>query len=73
MRKNMKIKLSKAGVVDEFTKFVYPTLPHKDATAVRTAWNEFVDSLQKSGNITENQAATWDQPAFVKKGIAPRR
>jgi len=34
----------------------------KDIPARRYEWSTFVDSLQKDGQITENQAHNWDNP-----------
>ena len=34
----------------------------KDYAARKMAWNNFVDGLQKEGQITERQADTWAQP-----------
>jgi hypothetical protein len=42
-----------------------------DKPGVREAWNNWVDHLQKSGEITEGQASRWDQPKFVQEGKMP--
>jgi len=36
-----------------------------DKPMKRQAWNNYVDWLQKSGEITERQAATWTQPHYI--------
>lgn len=41
-------------------------IPTNDRPALRMAWNDYVDALQKSGRITERQAETWDQPSWVR-------
>ena len=33
-----------------------------DKVAMRTAWNDFVDWLQKAGKVTTKQADTWVNP-----------
>jgi hypothetical protein len=33
-----------------------------DKAAMRQAWNDYVDALQKNGDITAKQAETWDSP-----------
>jgi hypothetical protein len=33
-----------------------------DKGAIRLAWNNFIDGLQKSGQISEHSAATWVNP-----------
>ncbi len=33
-----------------------------DLPARREGWNNFVDHLQKDGQITSKQAETWDNP-----------
>ncbi len=37
-----------------------------DITAVRTAWNEYTDALQESGQITARQSETWTQPNIAR-------
>lgn len=34
----------------------------RDVVAMRTAWNDFVDGLQKAGRVTERQASAWVNP-----------
>ena len=34
----------------------------QDATALRCAWNDYVDGLQKDGHITARQAENWTNP-----------
>lgn len=33
----------------------------------RMVWNNFVDGLHRSGEITEHQMQTWDQPRGLEK------
>jgi hypothetical protein len=53
--------------IRDFKESILPGLPSRDRPALRGAWNDYVDHLQKDGQISERAAATWDQPAFVKK------
>lgn len=53
-------------VADAISMFREEVLPevlssygHNDVPAVLTAWDQFVDYLQKSGEITEKQAYMW--------------
>lgn len=62
--------MTRNDAVREFTEAILPDVlkrygPH-DKTAIRTAWNEFVDGLQKDGRITERQASTWLGPAITR-------
>jgi hypothetical protein len=62
--------MTKSEAVTEFAKTVLPAVVaqfgRKDKPAVRTAWNDFVDALQKSGQITERQSETWQAPNFAR-------
>lgn len=44
----------------------FPKLP-ADKPARRQAWNDYIDGLQKDGQITRRQSETWTQPAFINK------
>ncbi len=33
-----------------------------DNVSIRSAWNDYVDYLQKDGKITEKQAMNWTNP-----------
>lgn len=59
--------MTKQQAVEYFKEHVLPDLDTTDLPLVRTAWNDYVDALQKDGQITERQADTWGQPAFVRK------
>lgn len=37
-------------------------LNRKNKEEIRQLWNEFVDSLEKEGLITNNQASVWVNP-----------
>ena len=39
-----------------------PVWERKDKVAKRESWNNFTDSLCKSGNISLNQYEKWDNP-----------
>ncbi len=58
---------TKKTVIQWFREELYPLLDKSDRAAVRMEWNDFVDSLQKSRQITAEQAANWCQPAFVSR------
>jgi hypothetical protein len=45
----------------EFNRSIRKGVNQKDIPAIRQAWVNFIDGLQKSGRITERQAQTWDQ------------
>ena len=40
---------------------------HRDKAGVRTMWNNYVDCLQKAGDITQRQAEIWVNPFLSKK------
>ncbi len=50
----------------DFREHILPHVPADDKPAKRMAWNDYVDQLQRAGQITEGQAGTWDQPRFIK-------
>jgi hypothetical protein len=63
--------MKKQDIVERFVESVLPLVHEKyesngrtDYPARREAWNDYVDFLCKSGEVTEHQAATWVQPAF---------
>jgi hypothetical protein len=43
----------------------YDRKGHIDCAARRTAWNDYVDGLQKDGAISESQARRWTQPRWL--------
>ena len=43
---------------DEFLQH----LPPRDCPARRTAWNDYIDWLEKDGRITVKQSYSWTQP-----------
>jgi len=59
--------ITKAAAVQQFKDEFYPYLDKTDRAAVRTEWNDFVDMLQKSRHITQQQAFNWSQPEFVAR------
>ena len=58
MTKKDAIKSFKEGIIIGGNLFENVT----DNVAIRTAWNDFVDYLQKDGRVTEKQAMTWNNP-----------
>ena len=38
----------------------------RDKVAARTAWNDYIDTLQKDGTITESQASNWLPPRSLR-------
>lgn len=54
--------MKKSDVRRMFEERILPTLDPTDKVAVRCAWNDYVDALQKDGLITERQAMTWTNP-----------
>lgn len=64
--------LKKSDVVEMYKNDILPSIPSTDRPAQREAWNNFVDMLQKDGQISEANANTWDQPAFLKKELHER-
>ncbi len=59
--------MNKRQAEQSFRESILPHLPANDAPARRQAWNEYVDGLQRDGQITETQASMWDQPKFIKE------
>jgi hypothetical protein len=59
--------MTKREAERQFREDILPRLSSNDKPARRQAWNDYVDSLQKNGQITERQAFDWDQPDFIKK------
>jgi len=41
---------------------MYRTIRSDDKIAKREQWNNFIDSLNKDGEVTDEQAATWINP-----------
>ena len=58
--------MTKQTVVADFRSFILPGIIEKfsstDVVAIRTAWNDWTDSLCKSGLITEKQYNNWTNP-----------
>ena len=59
--------MTKQQAIRDFREHILPALDQTDRPMVRTAWNDYVDSLERNGEITKRQAATWDQPKFVSR------
>ena len=64
-----KKSMTKEQALSIFKQEILPSLKAKeeesgvkDIPARRFEWSCFVDSLQKDGQITENQAHNWDNP-----------
>ena len=58
--------MKKNTAVADFREFILPEVianySDKDIVAIRTAWNDWTDSLCKSGQITLRQYETWTNP-----------
>ena len=58
--------MRKNTAVAQFREFILPGIikyyGKTDAVAIRTAWNDWTDSLCKSGDITMKQYETWISP-----------
>lgn len=59
--------MTKKAAEKQFKSEFLPTLDKTDRPLIRFEWNCFVDMLQKSRQITTEQAANWSQPAFVSR------
>lgn len=59
--------MTKQQAVDYFRAWILPNLDITDRSLVRMTWNDYVDGLEKDGEITERQAATWTQPKFISR------
>lgn len=53
--------MTKAHAMENFRDYHLPYLENT-RTARRCAWNDYVDQLQKQGDITAKQAETWVNP-----------
>ena len=65
--------MTKQEALRYFRKHILPFLDSTDRTAVRTAWNNWTDSLQRDGQITLRQYETWVGPPERKTRSAVRR
>ncbi len=58
--------MTKKEAVEEFEEYVLPEVlrvyGRRDRPAVREAWNNYTDMLQKDGRITARQYDTWVGP-----------
>lgn len=58
--------MTKTEAIKEFYRDilpqVYQTYGKRDKPAIREAWNNFTDALQKDGRITEEQYNNWSNP-----------
>lgn len=59
--------MTKKEAEREFKLFYLPVIPPRDKPAIREAWNDYTDSLQKNGRISLRQYLTWSHPKFIKK------
>lgn len=59
-------------VVEFFIRDVYPSIiaqerdQHPDWPLRRMTWNNFIDGLEKSGQISHEDAYSWGQPDFIR-------
>lgn len=51
--------MTRLEAVREFNQYIVPSIPKNDKPALRQAWNNFTDGLQKSGQITARQYDSW--------------
>lgn len=70
--------MTKAEAVEMFKQDVMPYVRQQyesdgipDYPARSEAWSNFVDMLQRDGEITMRQAETWDQPAITSRSRNP--
>lgn len=53
-------------VLSEFMEYIYPYIPkymgEDDDIYLREEWNNWLDSLAKTRNITQCEADTWESP-----------
>lgn len=55
--------MNKLTAIKTFESEVYPNAKSKkDRIKVRTIWNDYVDTLNKNGDITDKQASKWISP-----------
>lgn len=54
--------MTKREAVQLFKSEGYYKRAQYDLSALREAWNNFTDSLQRAGQITAKQYDTWDNP-----------
>ncbi len=59
--------MTKKQAETQFKSEFLQSLDKTDRPLIRFEWNCFVDMLQKSGQITPEQAANWSQPKFVSR------
>lgn len=57
--------MTKIEAEHDFREILLPHVPPNDKPALRQAWNDHVDGLQKRGEITAEQAARWGHPRFI--------
>ena len=59
--------ITKKQAEKQFKTEFYPSLDKTDKPLICFEWNCFVDMLQKSRQITQQQAFNWSQPEFVAR------
>lgn len=59
--------MTKNEAKNEFKGHFPKLLERGDKAEIRESWNNFVDGLQKAGDVTERQAETWMNPFLSKK------
>ena len=64
-RKGM--NMTKKEAKQMFAESIFTTISKNDIPAIRQAWNDYVDTLQKSSQITQVQANKWVNPFLSKK------
>lgn len=68
-----RVSMTKKEATRDFTRYVRDSgISRRDKPALREAWNDYTDSLQKNGLITARQYDTWTQPKGLE-GLAQAR
>lgn len=57
--------MTKKQAEQQFKELFKEVLQSNDKPLKRMTWNDFIDSLNKNGQITDKQATTWTQPKFI--------
>lgn len=57
---------TKVQVEKDFKEIYAEVLKGMDKPAKALAWHTYTDELCKSGEITQKQYDTWDNPSFIK-------
>jgi hypothetical protein len=58
--------LTKPQAIALFKQTHGDLLKKETKTTIRCVWNDFTDSLHRSGEISDSQVQNWVQPSFCK-------